>query len=96
MHLFVWIIGCLFFTIINAETDACLHNATRGKHCTSNTRSVLGPNLMQPTAIENQECDTLCIQSGYNGGGHCSVSENCFRFCSCHHAVNSTVSSLNE
>jgi hypothetical protein len=51
---------------------------------------------MQPTAIENQECDTLCIQSGYNGGGHCSVSENCFRFCSCHHAVNSTVSSLNE
>jgi hypothetical protein len=48
---------------------------------------------MQPTAKENQECHSLCIESGYTGGGHCSVSKNCFRFCSCRHSTNIKLSS---
>ncbi len=91
MHLFVWLISLLFLTTINGRHDACLHNETKGKHCTSDTRSVLGHSLMQPTATENQECHALCIQSGYNGGGHCSVSGDCFRFCSCFHSTNTTL-----
>ncbi len=93
MHLFVWIIGFLFLTIVNGRHDACLHNETKGKHCTSDTRSILGRLLMQPTAKENQECHSLCIESGYTGGGHCSVSKNCFRFCSCRHSTNIKLSS---
>ena len=38
----------------------------------SDTRSILGRLLIQPTATENQECHILCIRSGYTGGGHCS------------------------
>ncbi|CAF0782181.1 unnamed protein product [Adineta steineri] len=96
MHLIIWFIGFSFLTIINGKDDACLHNESKGKHCTSDTRSVLQRILTQPTAIENQECHTLCIQSGYDGGGYCSISDECFRFCSCHHSINITVPSLNE
>ncbi len=92
MQLYVWIISFFFLTTIFGEPDACLHNQTKGKRCTSDTKSVLGRLLMQPTKTENQECYTLCIQSGYNGGGHCSVSDDCFRFCSCYHSTNNTFS----
>ncbi len=91
MHLSLWIINFLFLITINAKQDACLHNETKGKHCTPDTRSVLERLLIQPTTTENQECYTLCIQSGYTGGGHCSVSEDCFRFCVCYHSTNTTL-----
>ncbi|CAF0729268.1 unnamed protein product [Adineta steineri] len=63
MHLIIWFIGFSFLTIINGKDDACLHNESKGKHCTSDTRSVLQRILTQPTALENQECHTTCIQS---------------------------------
>jgi hypothetical protein len=96
MHIFVWIIVFLNLIIVNGKPDACLHNGTKGKHCTPNTQSLLERLLIRPTTSENQECYTLCMQSGYRGGGHCSVSEDCFRFCSCYHPDNSTLSSSNE
>jgi hypothetical protein len=88
MHFFIWIISFLCLIIISGSQSACLHNQTKGKHCTLNTRSSLERLLIQPTATEHQECHTLCIQSGYTGGGHCSVSEECFRFCFCSHSDN--------
>lgn len=93
MHLLVWIVGFLLLSVVNGKYDACLHNQTNGKHCTSNTRSILASLLIQPTAAENQECHTLCIQSGYTAGGNCSVSRECFRFCICYHSTNITISS---
>ena len=90
MHLIVWLIGILFLITINGRPDACLHNETKGKHCTADIRSKLGRVLIQPASTENQECHAICIQSGYTGGGHCSVSEECFRFCSCYHSDNAS------
>jgi hypothetical protein len=90
MHLVTWFISLLFLIIINENHSECLHNYTKGKHCTPNTQSSLERLLIQPTTTEHQECHRLCIQSGYTGGGHCSVSKECFRFCFCSHFDNIT------
>ena len=56
------------------------------KRCTSvSQKSLLKCVLIQPTAEENDECRTFCIQSGYTAGGHGAVSKECSWFCSCHH-----------
>ena len=61
---------------------ACLHNESKGKHCTSITRRA-GRRIARPSAIQNQKCDDLCMESGYKHGGRCSVTKSCFRFCAC-------------
>ncbi|UJR32792.1 hypothetical protein I4U23_020254 [Adineta vaga] len=88
MHLLIGIIGfSLFFVTLNGLNETCLHIQSKGKHCTMEKESILERMFIPPTTTENQECERSCIQSGYNGGGYCSISENCFRFCSCYHLV---------
>ena len=67
---------------VDGNKKACLHNETSGKHCTSTTRRS-GQRLAHPSPSQNKKCHDLCIESGYKAGGKCSISKNCFRFCSC-------------
>ena len=94
-HLPVWIINfTLLFSVLHGLDETCRHIQSKGERCTLGPRSVLKGMIISPTAKENEECKKSCIQAGYLGGGYCSISKDCFRFCSCHHSV--VNSSLNK
>jgi hypothetical protein len=83
MQLIILFVLCFFLILTaNGKENTCLHNNTNGKHCTSITRRS-GQRLIRPIASQNKKCHDLCIDSGYKHGGYCSISKECFRFCSC-------------
>jgi hypothetical protein len=82
MQVILLFVLCFFVLIVDGNKKVCLHNETKGKHCISTTQRS-GQRIIKPTASQNKKCNELCNQTGYKGGGHCSISKNCFRFCSC-------------
>ncbi|CAF1406188.1 unnamed protein product [Rotaria sp. Silwood1] len=82
MQLILVFVLCFFLLTIDGKNNTCLHNETKGKHCTSLIQR-FGQQTRRPTKLQNKKCYDLCIETGYKHGGYCSISNDCFRFCSC-------------
>jgi hypothetical protein len=77
-RLILFLTLCLTFLLIIQKStvyaEICLHN--------ERTKCTQVRNENEVTREENDHCHHLCIQTGH-ASGHCSLSSNCFQYCSC-------------